>query len=51
MPSDSIDTRIVCQPDLLLALLDGQSVSDAEVGPDTRPLTILQSWVKRAQSG
>lgn len=44
-------TTIVCPADRLLAVLYGASELDAELSGDERTLALLQSWVKRAQSG
>ena len=44
-------TTVVCPADALLAVLNGASAPDVEVRGDQRPLALLQSWVKRAQSG
>jgi len=44
-------TTIVCPADVLLAVLYGESPPEVEVRGDARPLALLQSWVKRAQSG
>jgi hypothetical protein len=44
-------TTVVCPADVLLAVLYGASAPDVEVRGDQRPLALLQSWVKRAQSG
>jgi hypothetical protein len=44
-------TTIACAPKALLAVLDGASVAGVRIGPDTRPLKLVQDWIKRAQSG
>jgi hypothetical protein len=44
-------TTVVCPPDSLLPLLDGTPATETVIRGDPRPLALLQSWVKRAQSG
>ena len=49
-PSEPVSTTIACPHESLIAVLDGRPVPGAQIGPDKRPLTRLQGWMKRAQS-
>jgi hypothetical protein len=46
-----VTTTLVCPAGLLLAALEGAAGADAVIEGDARPLALLQSWCKRAQSG
>jgi hypothetical protein len=47
----TITTTIVCPSGSLLAVFDPSTGLDATIEGDGRPLVMLQSWIKRAQSG
>jgi hypothetical protein len=42
---------IVCPGRALLAVLDPASGAEATIEGDGRPLVVIQTWIKRAQSG
>ena len=46
-----LTTTIVCPAATLLSAFDAASGPDASIEGDARPLTVVQDWVKRAQSG
>jgi hypothetical protein len=47
----TVASTISCPEKSLLAVLDGADAEDAVVRGDEHPPALLQSWVKRAQSG
>jgi hypothetical protein len=44
-------TTVVCPSASLLAVFDDLGGGEVEVVGESRPLAVVQSWVKRAQSG
>jgi hypothetical protein len=51
-PLGPVGTTIVCPPDVLIAVLVGsERAAAADIRGDTRPLTLVQQWIARAQQG
>jgi hypothetical protein len=46
-----VSATIICPADSLLPVLGGASAADLTVRGEERPLTLVQTWCKRAQSG
>jgi hypothetical protein len=49
-PSGSVSATIECAPEVLMPLLDS-AIVDARIHGESDKVAVLQSWVKRAQTG